>query len=122
LREHDYAAANALYLEAIALQRTHRTSFRMGDSLWGLAAAAAGQRQWVRAVRLLGTEDALRGDAPIRLATRQRQDAMVEDMSRHMDEAAFAAAWARGAAMSLEEALTYALADQPALEAETVPS
>jgi hypothetical protein len=94
-------------------------SFRIGDSLWGLAAAAAGQRQWVRAVRLLGAEEALRGDAPIRLATRQRQEAMAEDLGQHMDEAAFVAAWAEGAAMSREEAMAYALADESALEAET---
>jgi predicted ATPase len=120
LREQDYAAANALFLESIALQRTHSGWFRMSDSVWGLAAAAAGQRQWVRSVRLLGAAQALRGDAPIRLASPQRQEAMAEDMRRHMDEDAFAAALAEGAAMSLDEALAYALADQHALEAETV--
>jgi tetratricopeptide (TPR) repeat protein len=119
LRDHDYAVANALFLESVALQHSHSMSFRIGDSLWGLAAAAAGQRQWVRAVRLLGAEEALRGDAPIRLATRQRQEAMVENLGQHLDEAAFVAAWAEGAAMSREEAMAYALADEPALDAET---
>jgi predicted ATPase/class 3 adenylate cyclase len=112
LREHDYAAANALFLEAVALQHTHNNAFRLGDSLWGLAAAAAGNRQWGRAVRLLGAAQALRGDAPIRLATPQRQEAMREEVRRHMTEKAFGAALAEGAAMSLEEALAYALADQ----------
>jgi predicted ATPase len=119
LREQDYAAANASLLEAIAVQRTHNIAFRLGDSLWGLAAAAAGNRQWARAVRLLGAAQALRGDAPIRLATLQRQEALVDGLGQHLDEAAFAVAWAEGAAMSREEAIAYALADEPALEAET---
>jgi predicted ATPase len=112
LREEDYAAANTSFLEAVALQRTHNTAFRLGDSFWGLAAVAAGKRQWEQAVRLLGAAQALRGDAPIRLATRQRQEAMREEIRRHVDESAFAAAFAEGTAMSIEEALTYALADQ----------
>jgi predicted ATPase len=119
LREQDYAAANALFVEAIALQRTHGGWFRMGDSLWGLAAAAAGQRQWVRAVRLLGTAQAFRGDAPIRLAGRERQEALLDELRVNLGEVAFAAALAEGAAMPLEEALGYALADQHALEART---
>jgi predicted ATPase len=119
LREQDHAAANALFVEAIALQRTHSGWFRMGDSLWGLAAAAAGQRQWVRAVRLLGTAQAFRGDAPIRLAGRERQEALLDELRVNLGEVAFAAALAEGAAMPLEEALGYALADQHALEART---
>jgi predicted ATPase/class 3 adenylate cyclase len=111
LREQDYAAANALLLEAVAVQRTHNNAFRLGDSLWGLAAAAAGNRQWERAARLLGAAHGLRGDAPIRLATLQRQEAMREEVRRHMHERAFGAASAEGKGMSFEEALAYALAD-----------
>jgi predicted ATPase len=118
LREHDFAAANTLLLEAVALQRTHSGWFRMGDSLWGLAADAAGQQQWARAVRLLGAAQSLRGDAPIRLATRERQEALLRDVRANMGEEAFAAAWAEGAAMSREDALACALADQQALETE----
>jgi predicted ATPase/class 3 adenylate cyclase len=112
LREQDYVAANALFLEAVALLDTHNNAFRQGDSLWGLAAAAAGNQQWERAVRLLGAAQALRGDAPIRLATPQRQEAMREEVRRHVTEKAFGAALAEGSAMSLEEALACAVADQ----------
>jgi tetratricopeptide (TPR) repeat protein len=117
LREQDHTAANALFVEAIALQRTHGGWFRMGDSLWGLAAAAAGERHWVRAVRLLGAAQASGGDAPIRLAARERQEALLDEVRANLGEEAFAAALAEGAAMPLEEALGYALADQHALEA-----
>jgi tetratricopeptide (TPR) repeat protein len=111
LREQDYAAANALFREALAVHRTHNNAFRLGDSLWGLAAAAAGNRQWEPAARLLGAAHGLRGDAPIRLATPQRQEAMREEVRRHMNERAFGAAFAEGKEMSLEEALAYTLAD-----------
>jgi hypothetical protein len=59
-----------------------------------------------------GAAQALRGDAPIRLATLQRQEAMREEVRRHMTDKAFGAALGEGTAMSLEEALACALADQ----------
>jgi hypothetical protein len=117
LRNDDHAAAAALFIDAIVLQRDHGIPilYRVADSFWGLAAAAAGQRRWVRAARLLGAAEAARGDAPIRLATRQRPAIVARHVERHMDQAVFAAALADGAAMSREEALECALADREAV-------
>ncbi len=85
----------------------------MADSLWGLAAAAAGEGRLVRSARLLGAEEAFRreGRVPFRIAAAERHDTVLSDLRRGLEGAAFAAAWREGLAMGREDALAYALAD-----------
>jgi predicted ATPase/DNA-binding SARP family transcriptional activator len=83
------------------------------ERLEGLAAVDRAQGQLLRAARLLAAADALRNThgppvAPIDRADREQQGATVRAA---LGEAAFAAAWAAGRAMSLEDAITFALQD-----------
>jgi predicted ATPase/class 3 adenylate cyclase len=114
LRERDWNQASALFAESLMLHRSLGPhSYRMVDSLWGLAAASAEQRQVVRAARLLGAEEALRREvgAPLRLTGPERHDAVRQALRQLMEEAALAAAWGEGVAMNREAVLAYALGD-----------
>jgi predicted ATPase/class 3 adenylate cyclase len=83
-------------------------------SLIGAACAAVAQGQAERAARLFGAADRIRAvagpfiEADLRLAY-ERDVAAGQDA---LGEAAFAAAWAEGEALPLEEAIAYAL-DEP---------
>jgi non-specific serine/threonine protein kinase len=76
----------------------------------GLASLAVDQQNWERAAHLAGAAESLRGSigAP--------NDTTVEDdllalAKNALGEAAFAQAWAEGRAMTLEQAIAFALGD-----------
>lgn len=76
----------------------------------GLAAAAAAEEQPLRAARLIGTAHSLRED----LGTPGESDRtaferVVADVQQALGAEAFAAAWAGGRALALEEAIAEAL-------------
>ena len=81
-----------------------------------MAGIAATLGQAVPAACLCGAVEALREAAGAPLTGFNRIDYQrIADTARtHLDEATFAAAWAEGRAMSLEQAIAYALeADSP---------
>jgi hypothetical protein len=85
--------------------------FKIGQSLEDYAGLAARQQQWERAARLLGAAEgvcAKIGAAPP-LAEREEYERAVRGAHAALGEAAFAAAWAEGRAMSLEQAMGAAL-------------
>jgi hypothetical protein len=65
----------------------------------------------VRAARLWGVAEALREriGAPLPPSEHARFERAVKRTQTHLDEAAFASAWAAGAAMTLANAVAYAL-------------
>jgi hypothetical protein len=73
----------------------------MADSLWGLAAAALAEGSLVRSARLLGAEEALRGEGrvPIRLAPAERHDSVRSALRQRMEHATLAASWQEGLSM-----------------------
>jgi predicted ATPase/DNA-binding CsgD family transcriptional regulator len=110
----DYPRAWALFRESLARWRA------LGVSQWGwiaecldgLATICAGHRQFVEAVRLSGAADALRTMIGMPTSSRSR-NSFAGDLTTvrpQLDEAAFAAAWAEGRALSSEQAIEYALA------------
>jgi non-specific serine/threonine protein kinase len=110
----DYARAWALFRESLARWRA------LGISQWGwiaecldgIATLCAAQQQFVEAVRLAGAADALRNLIGMPASARSRS-AFASDLTAvrtQLDEAAFAAAWAEGHALSSEQAIEYALA------------
>ena len=105
------ARASKLYAESLELMR--RFGFRAAavDCLEGLARVAAMQGRPERAARLLGASAALRDEmgAPLAPASRADHDHAANAARAALGEDAFAAAWAVGQAMSLEEAITDAL-------------
>ena len=82
------------------------------EGLAGLAAASVEQPEGARkAARLYGSAEALRTAIafPIPRSRQTRYDRGVAAARAHLDEDTFAAAWAEGRAMTLEQATTYAL-------------
>jgi predicted ATPase/DNA-binding XRE family transcriptional regulator len=107
----DIARARALLGESFAL--SHEIRYQQGYS-WGLATAAelaiaTGQAE--RAARLLGAEEALREarTIPIWGDLRRQYDRLSAAAHVALDDDAFAAAWAAGRALPLEQAITEAL-------------
>src|SRR5207249_10234786 len=84
------------------------------QNLEGLAAVAVAQAQSERAARLFGTAEGLREaiGAPLPPADRAEHDRSVAAVRTALGEAAFAAAWAAGRGLSLEDALRAALAEE----------
>ncbi len=64
-----------------------------------------------RAARLFGAAEALREAiaTPLSPVDRSAQEQAVANVRAHLDVATFAAAWAEGRAMTLEQATSYAL-------------
>jgi hypothetical protein len=76
-----------------------------------LAFIAKAEEEDQRAARLLGAAEVLRETIRIpMISTEQLEyDREVSDLRTNMDESAFAKAWAEGRAMSMEQAIAYAL-------------
>ena len=115
-RAGDRPGARTRLAEALGLFRAVGDRPGAAWCLAGLAAAAEADGQPERAARLLGAADPHLTaeaaplhppDAAERAGTRAR-------VRRRLGEAAFAAAWAEGRAMSPEQAVAYALAAPPA--------
>ena len=111
--EHVRAAAH--FVESLTIWQELGHKVHIPTSLEGLAWIAGEQRQPKRAAQLLGAAEALRetSGALITPVDRADHDRTVAAVRAQLDEATFAAAWAKGRAMTLEQAIAYALeADQ----------
>jgi tetratricopeptide (TPR) repeat protein len=113
----DYARCAAFYREHMVLRQSRHDRLGIAQVLEQFAGLAGRQRQWERAVRLLGAAEGVD-----QTFGRNLPESVAEEYERTVDgaraalgEASFAAAWAEGQGMSLEEAITYALeeADSP---------
>ncbi|MFQ5796796.1 MAG: BTAD domain-containing putative transcriptional regulator, partial [Candidatus Bipolaricaulia bacterium] len=108
----DYGRAVALFKEALALYR--EVGYKPGstESLEGLAGVAGANGQPERAARLFGAAEALREAIGFPLPPSYRADYYdrnVAAVRTKLGEEAFAMAWAEGRAMTLEQAIAYAL-------------
>lgn len=107
----NYERAATLYKESLALR--HELGDKLGSlgCLSNLAAVAGEQGQPERAARLFGAAEALREvlSVPVSPDERAEYDRKVAAVRAKLDEATFAQAWAHGRAMTLEQAISYAL-------------
>jgi tetratricopeptide (TPR) repeat protein len=108
-------SARPLLEESLALFRRLDHKFQFWRALGSLARLAVAEGQFERGARLSGAVDALREA----IGRPERGPGVWDAAARAaLCEEAFAAAWAEGRAMSLEEAIQYALdersADTPA--------
>jgi tetratricopeptide (TPR) repeat protein len=110
LHTRNHARAAALLIESLGL--CHAPNWVAEECLIGMAQIACIDGHYVRAARLFGAGDALREALGIRrLALMQaRHDEVVAATRTPLGDAVFAAAWAEGRAMTLEQAIEYALA------------
>ena len=113
LVSHDYTEAQRFFTEALALSRSLNAREGISWALEGFAGLAAMQSQPVRAARLYGAAEALREfiGAPLPDYIRKFYESFIAVASTQIDQAAFAAIWEQGKAISLECAIAEALGE-----------
>jgi len=96
---------------ALGIGRDIRAQIGIIEVLEVLGGLARGADEQVKAVRLLGAADALRRTTGYRRALlyQDRYDADVSALRASIGDAAFDQAWAEGAALNLDDAVSYAL-------------
>ena len=112
----DFAGARALYAESLTIKRWLGNQQGIAISLEGMAEVAQGQNQLVQAAQLWGAalslRDSIRCPSP---PLEQEKIAMpIALVHQALGEEAFAAAWDEGRAMTMEQAIEYALAEHNA--------
>lgn len=114
LREGDPRRAGTLLRQSLAHYRDVGDKWHIALCLDRLAQVAAAQGNWERAARLLGAEEALREaiGAPLPPSEHDGREQTLKNAHEHLGEELFAAAWADGYAMKLEDAITYALSEE----------
>ncbi len=107
----EYATAHDLHRESLALFRELGQQQGIAGSLEAFAALASVQEQTERAARLWGTAEALREEigAPLQPRERKKHDREIAQARADLSEDGFNAAWSEGRAMTLEQAIAYAL-------------
>jgi predicted ATPase/DNA-binding XRE family transcriptional regulator/Tfp pilus assembly protein PilF len=119
--QRDYVSARAHYIESLAVAREFGSRDGIASNLEALAALCVAQSQMEpsllrfedlrRATRLFGAAENLY--PPLRFemsaAERDEHDQAVAAARAALGEEAFAAAWAEGRAMTMEQSITYAL-------------
>jgi len=128
LREKDYDRGEALLTETLRYCRDTRTHginpAIVERTLEGLAQVASGRRDYAHAVPLFGAAEALRERLGARTSgwvpAADHHDRYVASARIGLGDAAFLAGWAQGRAMSLEQAIEYALtpAEKPQVQAD----
>ncbi len=110
----DYPRSLALFSESVALAWEEGDREDIARGLAGLARVAGMTGQLERAVRLWGTEHALREaiGAPLSPAEQAEYERALAITRTQLDEAAFAAAWATGRELPLDQAIADALTDK----------
>jgi non-specific serine/threonine protein kinase len=114
LEREECERAEELYRESLVLSRSLGFTGSSAECLDGLAALAGAREQSERSARLAAAAEALRASAGIALGPLERSY-LEHDQAHaraHLDEAAWSKAWEEGRAMSLEEAVTYALRER----------
>lgn len=104
----DYRQATALLEESLTVRKALGDKAGIAGSLEGLARVAQDPE---RAARLCGAAAALRDaiDAPRPPAERSDYERRLNGLRTQLGEVAFAAAWNQGRAMTVEEAIEYAI-------------
>ena len=114
LHEGDATGARALFRESLTLAQRLRTVRDQVFAVAGLASASLADIEATRVTRLLGAAGAALATIEVRLEPAEDTEFQhaVEAMRTRLGSAAFATAWAEGQAMSLEQAIEYALAGE----------
>jgi non-specific serine/threonine protein kinase len=103
--------ATTQFAEALALQATLTDKRVTQYNLMGMALAAFVRGQPERAARLFGAADSLREmiGTPLPPSEEPLYDSLVRSVRAELDEATFEAMWTKGRAMTVEQAIKYAL-------------
>ena len=109
----EYAQARSLHAESLALSRELENRIAVAHSLEGMARLSAATSDGMRAARLWGAAEVMSGvqDTVVPPDERTRYQQEIAATRTQLGNGAFAAAWAEGQAMSLEEAADYAMTE-----------
>ncbi len=122
LERDDVGRADALFRDAVSATVTQWMFMTLAECLEGLAGVCGRRGQPVRGATLLGSAEAIREqfESPVPPPRRDRYDRTLLSIRDHLEASALDRAWARGRAMSRQEAINYALGneDVPAAPAE----
>jgi predicted ATPase/class 3 adenylate cyclase len=112
-QEGNHSRALSLFRESLALSKKHGIKWATLESLYGLAGVSACQGQPERAARLLGAAELLRRtiDYSLPLPDQTDYERSLTSVRAALSDTSFAAAWAEGHAMTLEQTIEYALAE-----------
>ena len=110
----DFRQAAAYFKESLTLSQIVSDKGSVAGCLAGLAGLAGTLKQLERATRLFGAAEATVRDSVVRL---EYPDQIVHDRNvaaarAQLDETTFATIWSEGSAMTLEQAIDYALATE----------
>ena len=110
----DYASARGYHEESLTIRREIGDRQGIAKSLEAFAGLAADQENPERAARLWGAAEALREEigSPLAPNDREAYEREVAQARQVLGEAAFAAAWEEGRAMTMEQAVEYALGEE----------
>jgi uncharacterized protein HemY len=108
--EQDFTSARAYYVESLTHYRDLDAKPGIANLLDAFARLATAQNRMERAARLFGAADALRVSINASVPPLERKDHEEGVVAARdaLGEEAFAAAWAAGKAMALEQAIAYA--------------
>jgi len=112
--EGNYPVAHALHKEGLPIAKEVGDPFTIAFLLEALASLEAAFRQPKRATRLLGAAEAFREDKdfPVPHSHRLDSDRPLAAIRDLLNQDVFAATWAEGRAMTLDQAVEYALAPE----------
>jgi hypothetical protein len=105
--------SEALLLENLASARKSDDKLVIAHALFGVAASAWSLGQLEKAVRLYAAALAATGFVPSMPLERTDFDQTLTGTLVQLDETAFKNAWAEGSAMTVEQAVAYALEGRP---------
>jgi tetratricopeptide (TPR) repeat protein len=111
----DLSRSTTLYREALAVLRELEERWLAPRAVEGLAGCALLDGDHPRAARLFGAAAALREASGTREMSLWRVlfDSDIADLKAAMSDLAFTTTWAEGRAMTLEQAVAYALNEEP---------
>ncbi len=115
-RQGDFREAHSLLMESLSMFRAMTYPFGILRTLDRLAGLAVAQGQMARAVRLLGAVKALLDVSGVEVAvSEQKENESYETSARSvLGLKAFTEEWEAGQAMTLEQAIEYALEENTA--------
>ncbi|KPL02140.1 MAG: hypothetical protein AMJ90_06635 [candidate division Zixibacteria bacterium SM23_73_2] len=111
IRQGQYNQAHTHHSQSLVIRQKLGDRIDIADSLEGLAALATTQKELVRAARLLGAARSLREEinVPTSPAKQKKLETAISHTRPAMGEKAFAKEWDKGRALTLDEAIDYAL-------------
>ncbi len=121
-RAGEHERALAAYQESVALTHDHGDRRFLTNALAGIACVAASQRRFERAAHLFAATAVLREELGLGVESwqRMRHEQAIASAREGLDPEAFAATWAAGEAILLDDAIAAALAvganDVPPME------